>query len=165
MSDINTLPIQPKKALFELTMLNAESADLNFDDVIIKAAKQNIPPEVLTRLSELWAMTKLVAGEVVAIGKIIVINIIKFLIDNPGLTIGIALGAAVTALIAGIPLIGPILAPLAAVITILYGAGVGAAMQNGDHSMSPITAAIALAKKFFELLMMIFNGIKEYWKD
>ena len=84
-------------------------------------------------------------------------------IENPKLTIGIAIGAALTVLVAGIPFIGPWLAPIAGTISILYGAGIGASMQNGDYSMSPYSAGIELASKFFELLISIFKGIAEYW--
>jgi hypothetical protein len=155
--------LQPKMALFELSMLNAESSDAEFDDVVIDSVKRGIPVELVTRLSELWSQTKVVGGEIVHVGKIIVRKIIDFLLANPNLAIGIAFGAALTAIISSIPLIGPLLAPIAATISMLYGAGVGAAMQNGDYSGSPVSAAIALAHKFFELFSSIFNGVSEYW--
>lgn len=72
MTSANTYPIYPKDALLELTLLNAEQIDDNFDDLLIDSLKRNIPPEIVTRLLELWSQTKEVAGEVVAIGKIIV---------------------------------------------------------------------------------------------
>jgi hypothetical protein len=56
--------------------------------------------------------------------------------------LGLAVGAALAVLIGGIPLLGPLLQPLSAWVATLYGAGVGAAMQKGDYSGSPITAAI-----------------------
>lgn len=156
-------PLQPNQALLELTFLNAESSSVEFDDTLIASLKRGIPPELLTRLSELWNQTKVVAGEVIAVGKIIVRKIIEFLLENPKLSIGIAVGAFLSALVAGIPFIGPMLAPLAATISMLYGAGVGAAMQMGDYSGSPVSAAIELAHKFVELMIQIFNGVSEYW--
>lgn len=158
-----TPPFQPKQALFELTLLNAESSDAEFDDVVITALKKDIPAEVITRLAELWTLTKVVAGEVVAIGKIIVGKIIEFILANPKLIIGIAIGAAATALVSAVPLLGPFLASLVAIPFMIYGASVGASMQIGDYSMSPVTGAIELANKFFELLAAIFNGVAEYW--
>ncbi|MGZ4954426.1 MAG: hypothetical protein ACXV8Q_04870 [Methylobacter sp.] len=165
MTSTNTVALQPKNALIELTLLNAEYFDDEFDDVLIAGLKRNIPPEILTRLMELWTQTKEVAGEVIAIGKIIVRKIIEFLLDNPKLTIGIAIGVALGVLVASIPLIGAVLAPLAATLSMLYGAGVGALMQKGDSSASPYHAAIELAHKFFELLVAIFNGVAEYWNS
>lgn len=159
----NTQRLQPKQALFELTLINAESSDIEFDDVVIDSLKRDIPAELVTRLSELWTQTKVVAGEVIAVGRIIVRKIVDFLLDNPKLTIGIAVGAALTALVSSIPFIGPLLAPMAATVSMLYGAGVGASMQKGDYSMSPFSAAIELAHKFFELLTAIFDGVKDYW--
>ncbi|NOU15575.1 MAG: hypothetical protein HOO92_16705 [Methylococcaceae bacterium] len=165
MTFANAYPIHPKDALIELTLLNAEHSDESFDDLLIDSLKRNIPPEIATRLLELWSQTKVVAGEVVAVGKIIVRKIIDFLLNNPKMTIGIAIGAALSVLVAGIPFIGPLLAPLVAALSILYGAGVGSMIENGDFSGSIDTAIIEVAKKFFELLVNIINGVKEYWNS
>jgi hypothetical protein len=159
--DVKTL--QPKVALLELTMLNADSSEFEFDDVVIDSVRRGIPVELLTRLSEIWAQSKMIGGEIIAVGKIIVKKIIDFLLANPNIAIGLAIGAAFTSLIVSIPFIGPMLAPMAATLSMLYGAGVGAAMQNGDLSGSPISASIELARKFFELLISIFNGVSAYW--
>jgi len=159
----NTMQLNSEQGLFELTLINAESSKAEFDDVVIEGLKRGIPPELLTRLKEIWERTKVVAGEMIAIGKIIVMKIMEFLQANPKIAIGIAIGAAVSVLIGGIPLIGPILAPFALLISTLYGAGVGAAMQKGDYSGSPFTAAIELANKFFELIGVIFNAVAQYW--
>jgi len=159
----NAVALEPKKALFDLTLLNAECSDTEFEDVLIDSLKRDIPAELVTRLSEIWVQTKVIAGELIAIGKIIVRKILDFLLANPKLTVGIAVGAALSTLIAGIPFIGPWLAPLAATVSMLYGAGVGAAMQNGDYSLSPYSAGIELAHKFFELFLNIFNALKDYW--
>jgi hypothetical protein len=161
----NPLQDQPRQALLEITLMNAESSDANFDDVVIESLKRDIPAEIVTRLAELWSQTKVVAGEVIAVGKIIVRKIVDFLLANPKLTIGIAVGAALTVLVSGIPFIGPLIAPMTATLSTLYGAGVGAAMQKGDYSLSPYSAAIELAHKFFELFTAIFNGISEYWSS
>ncbi len=145
----NTMTLRPQQALVELTLLNAEMSDAEFDNVVVAGLKRGLPPELITRLSELWTQTKVVAGEVIAIGKIIVRKIIEFLLANPKLALGIAVGAVLTVLVSGIPFIGHLLAPMAATISMLYGAGIGAAMQAGDYSMSPYSAAIELAQKFF----------------
>ncbi|MNR40060.1 hypothetical protein D3C85_1583190 [compost metagenome] len=117
----------------------------------------------MTRLQGLWNLTKEIAGEVVAIGKIVVRKIFEFLKANPNLSIGIALGAAVGALISGIPFIGPLLAPLSAGLSMLYGAAVGSTLDQGVQSNDPFVAATLLARKFFELIQSIFLSIKEYF--
>jgi hypothetical protein len=157
--------LKPEQGMFELTLLNAEMSSTSFDDAVVDALDRGIPPEVVTRLKELWEKTKLIAGEIVAIGKIIVRQIIDFLRANPKLTIGLALGAAVGALVGGLPFIGSLLQPLSTLIATLYGAGIGAAMQNGDSSGSPYSAAIELAQKFFELLMNILNAVAGYFAN
>lgn len=59
-------------------MLNAERLQAEFDDVVIDGVKRGIPSEILTRLKEIWEATQEIAGEVIAIGKIIVMSIIDF---------------------------------------------------------------------------------------
>ena len=154
-----------EQGMFELSMLNAETSYAEFEEVIIEGIKRGIPTEILTRLKDLWEVSKEVAGEVVAIGKIIVMAIIDFMKANPMITVGLILGAALSTLVLGIPFLGPLLLPITMGVSALYGAGVGAAMQGGDYSGSPISAAIALAKKFFELLRMILMAVSDYWKS
>lgn len=160
-----TYEYNSKQGLFDLTLLNAESASASFDEVVLEGIKRGIPPEVLTRLRAIWEQTKVIAGELVAIGKIIVQQIFDFLKAHPKIVLGIALGAAVSALIAGVPYFGVLLKPFSTFIATIYGAGVGAAMEGGDYSGSPFTAAIELAHKFFELVQKIFVAISSYLKD
>ncbi|PWG03529.1 hypothetical protein [Sphingosinicella humi] len=160
---VNALAMPPEQALLELTILNAEAHDHRFEEIMIPLLDRGVPPEVLTRLSELWEHTKAVAGEIVAVGKIIVRAVVDFLIANPKLTIGLALGAALASLIASIPFLGPILAPLSTWMSVAYGGAVGALMDAGDYSGAIYPAAITLASKFFELLAAIFNGVQAYW--
>ena len=154
-----------EQGLCELSMLNAETSYAEFEEVIIEGIKRGIPTEILTRLKELWEVSKEIAGEAVAIGKIIVMAIIDFIKANPMITVGLILGAALSTLVLGIPFLGPLLLPLTMGISALYGAGVGAAMHGGDYSGSPLSAAIALARKFFELLRMIMVAVSDYWKS
>lgn len=163
MSTNDLAVVNPKQALFELTMQNAEASDWSFDDVVVEGLKHNIPAEIMTRLAELWEKTKVIAGEVVAVGKIIVRKILDFIMANPGLSVGIALGAALTILVAGIPFIGAWLAPMVGAVSMLYGAGAGAAIQNGEDPLNPLVVARTLARKFFDLFLAIFTGIQEYW--
>jgi hypothetical protein len=150
----------PTSAMLELSMMNAEATTENIDDLIVDALSRGVPPEVATRLSEIWKITKNIGNEVIAVGKIVVLEIFRFIKENPNLSIGTAIGAAIAFLVASIPLVGPLLAPYAAVLAPLYGAGTGAAMDSGRGSME---AAILLASKFFELLKNIFTAVSERW--
>ena len=154
-----------EQAMLELSMLNAERAQYEFDEIVVEGLKRGIPAEILTRLQQIWDATQEIAGEVVAIGKIIVIEIMNFLKANLTIAAGIAIGAAVSSLLLMIPFIGPLLLPLTTLLATLYGAGVGAAMQKGDYSASPLTAAIALADKFFEVFILIMKAVSQYWKS
>jgi hypothetical protein len=152
-----------ERALLELTFLSAEQSDRSFEEIFLAGTKYGIPPEIMTRLQWVWDQSRVVAGEVVEIGKLIVAEILKFLEQNRALAVGAAIGAAVGALVAMIPLIGPILAPLTASVGAFYGAGVAAAIRKGDNSGSPFTAALALAQKFFELFASIVNAVASRW--
>lgn len=151
-----------ERGMFELTLLNAEVSQAEMDDVLVFGLNRGIPPEIMTRLESLWRVTKTIAGQVVAVGKIVVLKIFEFLKANPNLTIGIALGAAVGVLIAGIPLLGTLLAPLSTALSMAYGAAVGAAFDAGGIPSDPYIAASHLAKKFFELIQEIFMAVKDY---
>lgn len=151
-----------ERGMFELTLLNAEVSQAEMDDVLVFGLNRGIPPEIMTRLESLWRVTKTIAGQMVAVGKIVVLKIFEFLKANPNLTIGIALGAAVGVLIAGIPLLGTLLAPLSTAISMAYGAAVGATIDAGGVPSDPYIAAAHLAKKFFELIQEIFMAIKDY---
>lgn len=162
MSSPGVSALKPEQGMFELTLLNAEASDAAFDDVAVDLLDRGLPAELVTRLKELWEQAKSVAGEVVAIGKIIVTHIVDFLRQNPKLAIGLALGVAVSVLIGGIPWIGGFLQPLATWLATLSGAALGAAMDKGDYSGSLFSAALALAEKFFELMTLIFNAVTKY---
>ena len=155
-------------ALFELSLMNAEGSSAVFDDFYIWGTSKGIPPEILTRLKVLWDYTKDIAGETVAVGKIIVTTIRDFMISNQQIAIGVAIGAAVGLLTASIPFLGAALAPLGTILSSVYGAGVGAALENGEttaDATSPIVAAINLAKKFFELLVAVFRAVQSHISD
>lgn len=160
------LALTPEQGLFELTLKNAEVQDESFDNVVLQGMKRNIPPEVLTRLKQIWETTKEIAGEIVHIGVIIVRAIMDFLKEHPDLTIGMALGAAVSLLTLSIPFIGPLLAPLSLLLSTLYGGGIGAAYgATGTITADPLTVAFELAKAFFQMLVRIFDAIKSYWNE
>lgn len=146
----------------ELTLLNAEHSQAHFDEVLVEGLALGIPAEIMTRLEAVWAATKMVAGETVAVGKIIVAQILAFLRANSGIAVGVALGAAIGVLTLFIPFIGPLLAPVSATVAMLWGAGIGASFDAGLPSSDPLVAAVHLAKKFFELIQAIFMAVADY---
>lgn len=152
-----------EQGVFELTLLNAEHAREQFDDILVEGLALGIPAEIMTRLEALWTVTKAIAGEVIAIGRILVTQIFAFLRAHPGIAIGVVLGAAVGALTAGVPFIGPLLAPIAASASMLAGAAIGATFDAGAPSSDPLMAMIQLARAFFEFLQSIFLAVRDYY--
>ena len=150
------------EALFELSLINAEESNSNFDDFFIWGTEKGIPPENINSIKKKSGiLLKLLLKKVFSIGKIIVNTIWKFMKAHPQLSIGLALGAAIGLLVTAIPFVGPLFAPLVGTLTSLYGAGVGAAMeQDMRDTTNPIVVAISLAKSFFELLIEIFQAVK-----
>ena len=146
-------------ALLELTVMNAEAGQFESFAAAAKALlDRGLPPELVTRMQDLWDKTKVIGGELVAVGKIIIKKIAEFFLANPGLAIGLAIGAALAALISSsVPFIGALLAPLAVVISTLYGYNI----QLGGRD-SLLYSTITLAKEFFMLLISTFKAVANY---
>ena len=152
-----------EQGLFELTLLNSEITQDRFDDLVVDGIDRGIPPELITRLQDLWGYTKVVAGEIVCVGKILVIKIFDFIKANRHLSIGLAVCAALAVLVAGVPFFGPMLAPLVATVAMIYGAAKGTARDSGNGAMGLYDSVHLLAEKFFELLGIIFFSVREYF--
>ena len=151
-------------AKLDLALLDAEVKDVDRTNALTVFTNAGIPPEVTFRLTGLWETTRIVGGKTVQIGKIIILQIIKFIRENPHLTIGIALGAAIGALTSLIPFIGPLLTPLVTVIGLVIGGVGGRRMDRGEEIGTGIIGLtqeiIDIAKKFFELFAAIFNALR-----
>ena len=145
--------LSQEQALLEVSMFNAEASGQSFDDVVVDGISGGLPPEVLTRMNDLWEKTQEIGGEVIEVGKIIVMKIIEFIRAHPKLGASLALGAAVYVLAHAIPFIGPLLAPLLAAGTTLYAYG----------KVSSLDESIKLANEFFQLLVDIFNAAASHW--
>jgi len=150
---IRQAALNREQAMLEFTLLNAETTGQSFDDVVLEGLQRGLPPELLTRMKSLWEMTKQIGGEVIDVGKIIVMKIIEFLKANPKLAASLAIGAAVYLLAHAIPVIGPLLAPLLAAVAAIYAFG----------TLSSLDDVINLAKEFFALLVEIFNTVANRW--
>lgn len=133
-------------------------------DAITQLTNSGLPQEIITRIDQLWEKTKIIGGQVIHIGKIIFVEILNFIKENPHLAVGVAIGAAVGALLSMIPFLGPILAPLAVAISILVGGISGYRLDQGQNSTDGVVGVtqelILIAKKFFELFADIFNALR-----
>lgn len=147
------------RAQLDLATLSSEAVDLEEEDLIAILSHYDVPMEINTRLIDLLHITRNIAGQVIHIGKIIIMKVIEFIREHPHTAIGMLLGAAFGALVSLIPWIGPLLAPITTALGAAYGAMVGSKMDH-PGSQTPFEGLIALAKRFFEVLAEIFNILK-----
>lgn len=157
--------MKSETALLELSILNAETHSSSFSDMAVVALNRGIPPEIITRLKNLWDETKIVAGETIQIGKIIVSKIISYIQKNQRLAIGIAIGIALGALVSMIPLIGGLLAPLATIVAASYGALTGYQLDKGKKADTAMSKAIEIAHEFFALFADILSAVEAFWVE
>lgn len=143
--------ITEAEAALELSLLSAESGAESFDEQISGALNSGLPPEFITRMKALWETTRVVGGEVIAVGRIIVLRILEFLKANPNLTAAVGVAAAAYLLSQSIPLIGSMLAPIIA----LASGGVVLAKTTS------VEAAIEMARQFFAMLVDIFELVRD----
>lgn len=123
--------------------------------------KKGLPIEVVTRLDDMWDDTKVIAGRVITVGKIIFCRILEFIKTYPHAAIGALIGAAVGALMNGVPLLGPWLAPVSTSLGAVIGAVGGAQLDTGKGDLQSV---IIVAKDFFMMVIDIFNAIFNYKK-
>ena len=147
----------------ELTILDSKAQALDRVDTLTRFTNAGLPQEVVLRLQEVWDAREVIAGRVIHVGKIVFMEMNRFVDANPNLAFGVALGAAAGALTSLIPGIGPLIAPFAMAAGILIGALAGQALDRGTRATNPVMEVtqdlISLARKFFELLASIFNAL------
>jgi hypothetical protein len=152
-------------ATFELFDLNSEVHNLEWVDIVTLLNNRGAKLELVTRMQDLWEKTKIIAGEVVNVGRILVMKIWEFVKANPNMFLGIAIGAAIGALANMIPFVGQILAPIAIAIGATVGALAGHRLDKieGGETVtgSMFEDIITLAKRFFKLLADIFMALKD----
>mgnify|MGYP006981145414 CR=1 FL=1 len=155
----------PTAATLEISMLHAESNVFNFSEIAADLATRKLPLEAVTRLQGLWDTSKIIAGEVITTGRIIVIKIWEFIKANPNMAIGMVIGAAIGALVGLIPFIGAWLAPIAMAIGATVGGLTGGRMDDIASGIAVTNTMfedlISAAKKFYALLAEIFNALKD----
>ena len=158
------MKLTESEAKLKLSLLNSNVMELDRGDTIMQLTNMDLPQEIITRINELWEKTKIIGGQVIHVGKVILAEIMKFIKENPHLAVGVAIGAAVGALTSMIPFIGPFLAPLATAITMLIGGIAGYRLDQGKEPKDGVIGVtqelIMLAKKFFELIGNIFNALQ-----
>lgn len=159
-------------AQMKLMALQADTKDITWIDAVVNFTNSGVPPEVVTRLKELWETTKSIGNQVYEVGKIIVMKIIQFIIDNPNMAIGLVIGVSIGSLTNMIPWIGSMLAPLAMAVGGFFGAVAGHRLDkvakgeiNNFQDGSIFTDLITMAKASWKLIVDIFSALKEHFID
>ena len=159
------MTISSAEAILELGLLDSKAQDLDRLDVFTRFTNAGLPPEITLRLEELWETTKVVGKKIIHTGRIIILEILRFIEENPNLAIGVALGAAVGALVSLVPYLGPALTPLSMAIGAAIGGIAGSRLDRGQKAGKGVVGitqeVIILAKKFFELFAAIFIVLKD----
>ncbi len=153
------------EAKLELMMLNADTNNLDWTDMLTLLHSRGAPLELVTRMEDLWDVTKVIAGKVVNIGRVILLQIWEFVKANPTMILGAVIGAAIGSLASMIPFFGAFLAPIAMAIGTTIGALVGHRLDkvaNGEFvSGSIFEDLITAAKRFFQFIVDIFLALKD----
>jgi len=128
MAEAIVLTAPQKMALMQM---KGNAGRMSIEDRYSEFKQSGLPLEVIGALTDLSMKTaKTIAGEIIDIGKIIVMKILEFVKENPSLSIGIAIGGAVGALAVFIPFIGPFIAPLTVGLGVSIGAIIGNQMSD-----------------------------------
>ena len=161
--------LTPSVGLTELSLLNAEAKKQSYTDFYFEFADEDWPTEIITRMKDFWEITKVVAGEVIHIGKIILTKVVEFIRANKNLAAGLVLGLILNYFLSGIPYLGSFLLDLVGPIIIflsgLYGVSMDTTESGDPKYQSMAAAAIALIRNFMQLVFDIFNAIRDYWNE
>ncbi|MBE9188059.1 DUF2273 domain-containing protein [Microcoleus sp. LEGE 07076] len=156
-------PLSLPQANLKMALWQVDADSMSSSELYVWLNDSGLPHEVTIRLHELASYTKKAGNKVLAVGKIVLIQIIEFVKAHPNLATGIALGAAVGLLASSVPFIGPVLAPLAAVLGITVGAIAGHRLDQGYRQVDGIVGVtqdfIQIARLFFQLLIDVFNAV------
>jgi uncharacterized membrane protein len=151
-----------EQAELEMTLLQVDADSMSSSDLYVWLQQSGLSPELAGKLHNLVEKTKEIGGEVIAIGKIILIKIIEFAKENQNLAIGVVVGAVIAAMLSAIPVLGVLLAPIAMALGIISGHRLdkknkGEVANQGLNIAAVAEDLIEVAKKFLQLLIDVFN--------
>jgi hypothetical protein len=151
------------QATFKVLLLQAEASKLDKTETMAFLSNNGIPLEVITRMNFLWEEVLEIGGQVINIGKIIMMKLIQFIKENPNMVIGLAIGVALGMLANAVPFIGQFIAPILSAVLGTIGMLHGHRLDkiaNGEYvGDSLMEDAITITKKFWGLFYEIFNSL------
>ncbi|WP_104746406.1 hypothetical protein [Helicobacter bilis] len=125
---------------------------------------ESMKAEFNRKMVTLFQQTKIIAGKLINIGRIIFAKIYQFIQDNPNMTLGTIIGAVFGVFLGMVPLIGGILS----LISPFLGASIGGYLDyvnKGGRELDStlqqvISGATHATKEFFKLIVEIFKALR-----
>ena len=116
------------------------------------------------KMATLFQQTKIIAGKLINIGRIIFAKLYQFITENPNMALGTIIGAVLGSFLSVVPLIGSILS----IVATFLGAAIGGYLdllnkggREADTTLEKVIAGAAhTTKEFFKLLKEIFIALK-----
>lgn len=125
---------------------------------------ESMKAEFDRKMVTLFQQTKIIAGKLINIGRIVFAKIYQFIQDNPNLTLGTIIGAVFGSFLGMMPLIGDILSLISPFLGAAIGGYIDYVNKGGRELDSTLQQVIAGAthttKEFFKLLVEIFIALK-----
>lgn len=106
-------------------------------------------------MATLFQQTKIIAGKLINIGRIIFAKLYQFITENPNMALGTIIGAVLGSFLGMVPLIGGILS----IVATFLGAAIGGYLdllnkggREADTTLEKVIAGAAhTTKEFFKL--------------
>ena len=125
---------------------------------------ESMKAEFDRKMVTLFQQTKIIAGKLINIGRIVFAKIYQFIQDNPNLTLGTIIGAVFGFFLAVVPLIGSILSLISPFLGAAIGGYIDYVNKGGRELDSTLQQVLAGAthttKEFFKLLVEIFKALR-----
>lgn len=125
---------------------------------------ESMKAEFDRKMVTLFQQTKIIAGKLINIGRIVFAKIYQFIQDNPNMTLGTIIGAVFGFFLAVVPLIGGILSLISPFLGAAIGGYIDYVNKGGRELDSTLQQVISGAthttKEFFKLLVEIFKALR-----
>lgn len=172
--------LSPAQAKLKLTLLDKKVEAKNSYEVYSEFLELGLPPVVMEILNKISKVTWKIAQETFAVGKIILVELLKFVKKHPfavvGLTVGCLIGAGigglltVSPMLAKIPVLGSLLVKLLSVLSTLCktvfpvgGLILGIELDNNFPNVGQEIHEIA--KDFFKMLAEILESLRSRYSN
>jgi hypothetical protein len=134
----------------ELVLLSSRTEEMDKDVQFLRLTNRGLPRELVSRLDDLWDMTRACGGYVIRVGRIIVVKVFEFVDLHSEANVGMSISAAVRAFSEMVPILGPTLEPVTAVVA---AHRFGGCFDGTDYEEKLYQSA----RGFIKLTAQVFN--------